>query len=222
MRVVDQPSFRQRLQAAVGPYLEFTGVGVFVLILVLFMLINREDLGDRIVQLFGPRQINLTTRTMGEIGQRISRYLVMLTLVNSGYGLIVGLGLWAIGVPYAALWGCLAAMMRFIPYVGAAIAFFLPARLLGRPLPRLETAAGSARTLRGGRGGFELSGAGHLRQDHRRVGPWTPRRGDVLDVALGAARHPVVDAADTLPGSPGQVRHEPELLRDPPGRGSRA
>ena len=111
---------------AVGPYLEFVGVGSFVLILVLFMLMNREDLGDRIVQLFGARQINLTTRTMSEIGQRISRYLAMITLVNAGYGLSVGLGLWAIGVSYAVLWGCLAAMMRFIPYVGAAVAFLLP------------------------------------------------------------------------------------------------
>jgi predicted PurR-regulated permease PerM len=126
VRVVEQPTFRERLQAAVGPSLGFLGVGTFVLILVLFILINREDVGDRIVQLFGQRQINLTTRTMGEIGQRISRYLAMITLVNAGYGLIVGLGLWAIGVPYAVLWGCLTAMMRFIPYVGAAVAFLLP------------------------------------------------------------------------------------------------
>jgi predicted PurR-regulated permease PerM len=126
VRVVEQPTFRQRLQAAVGPSMEFLGVGTFVLILVLFMLMNRDDVGDRIVQLFGQRRINLTTRTMGEIGQRISRYLTMITLVNVGYGLTVGLGLWAIGVPYAVLWGCLAAMMRFIPYVGAAVAFLLP------------------------------------------------------------------------------------------------
>src|SRR5579864_4492727 len=126
VRVIEEPTFRQRLQSAVGPYLESVGVGCFVLILVLFILINREALGDRIVQLFGKRQINLTTRTMGEIGERISRYLAMITLVNSGYGLIVGLGLWAIGVPYAVLWGCLAAMLRFIPYVGAAVAFLLP------------------------------------------------------------------------------------------------
>jgi predicted PurR-regulated permease PerM len=126
VRVIEQPSFRERLQGAVGPYLEFIGVGIFVLILVLFMLMNREDLGDRIVQLFGKRQINLTTRTMSEIGQRISRYLAMITLINSGFGLTVGVGLWLIGVPYAVLWGCLAAMMRFVPYVGAAVAFLLP------------------------------------------------------------------------------------------------
>jgi predicted PurR-regulated permease PerM len=126
VRVVEEPTFRQRLQAAVGPYLEFVGVGCFVLILVLFILMKREALGDRIVQLFGQRQINLTTRTMSEIGQRISRYLAMISLVNSGFGLTIGLGLWAIGVPYAVLWGCLAAMMRFIPYVGATAAFLLP------------------------------------------------------------------------------------------------
>ena len=126
VRVVEEPTFRQRLQGAVGPYLEFLGVGGFVLILILFMLINREDVGDRIVQLFGRRQINLTTRTMGEIGERISRYLGMISMVNSVYGITISLGLWAIGVPYAVLWGCLAAMMRFIPYVGAAVAFLLP------------------------------------------------------------------------------------------------
>ena len=222
VRVVQEPSFRERLQAAVGPSLEFIGVGSFVLILVLFMLMNREDLGDRIVQLFGQRQINLTTRTMGEIGQRISRYLAMITLVNAGYGLIVGLGLWAIGVPFAVLWGCLAAMMRFIPYVGAAVAFLLPLVFSVAQFPGWSAAAGSGRALRGDRGGADLSGAGHLRQDHRRVGPWTPGRGDVLDVALGAARHPAVDAHDALPGGSRQVRSEPGLLRDAPGRGGRA
>jgi predicted PurR-regulated permease PerM len=126
VRVVEEPTFRQRLQSAVGPSLEFIGVGTFVLILVVFMLMKREVVGDRIVQLFGQRQINLTTRTMGEIGQRISRYLAMITLVNAGYGLTIGLGLWVFGVPYAVLWGCLAAMMRFIPYVGAAVSFLLP------------------------------------------------------------------------------------------------
>jgi predicted PurR-regulated permease PerM len=50
----------------------------------------------------------------------------MITLVNSVFGLTVGVGLSLIGVPYAVLWGCLAAMMRFIPYVGAAVAFLLP------------------------------------------------------------------------------------------------
>ncbi len=126
VEVVSQPSFQDRLRAASGPYLEFLGVSSFVLILVLFMLINRKDLSDRIIVLFGHRQVSLTTRTMEEIGQRISRYLATFAAVNSGFGFTVGLGLALIGVPYAILWGCLAAMLRFIPYVGPAVAFVLP------------------------------------------------------------------------------------------------
>lgn len=124
--VVQEPSFQERLRGSSGPYLEFLGVGGFVLVLVLFMLIGREDLRDRIVELFGHRQISVTTRTMEEIGQRISRYLVTFALVNSSFGLVIGGGLALIGVPYAVLWGCLAAMLRFIPYVGTAVAATLP------------------------------------------------------------------------------------------------
>ncbi len=114
------------IKSLVGPYLELLGAGSFVVILVLFMMIKREDLRDRVVSLFGHGRVSLTTRTMNEIGSRISRYLATFAAVNSGYGLVVGLGLWAIGVPYAVLWGCLAALTRFIPYAGPAVAFLLP------------------------------------------------------------------------------------------------
>jgi predicted PurR-regulated permease PerM len=126
VEVVSQPSFQERLRSSSGPYLEFLGVSSFVLILVLFMLIGRKDLSDRIIVLFGHRQVSLTTRTMEEIGQRISRYLATFAMVNSGFGLVIGLGLGLIGVPFAILWGCMAAMLRFIPYVGPAVAFVLP------------------------------------------------------------------------------------------------
>jgi predicted PurR-regulated permease PerM len=106
--------------------LAILGVGSFVLILVLFILMSRDDLSDRIVQLFGRRRVTLTTRTMEEAGQRISRYLGMFATVNSTIGLVVGVGLSAIGVPLAVLWGVLAALFRFIPYVGPATAFALP------------------------------------------------------------------------------------------------
>jgi predicted PurR-regulated permease PerM len=126
VEVVTQPWFQDRLRSAIGPYLEFLGIASFVLILVLFMLMGREELGDRIIGLFGHREVSLTTRTMRELGQRISRYLAMFALVNSCFGLVIGLGLGLIGVPYAVLWGCLAAMLRFIPYVGPGVAFVLP------------------------------------------------------------------------------------------------
>jgi predicted PurR-regulated permease PerM len=126
VEIVAQPSLPAWLRLSGGPYLEFLGAGSFVLVLVLFMLMSREDLSDRIVGLFGHHHVSLTTRTMEEIGRRISKYLATFALVNSCFGLIIGLGLELIGVPYAVLWGCLAAMLRFIPYVGSAVAFALP------------------------------------------------------------------------------------------------
>jgi len=123
VRVVQEPSFQDRLRASIGPYLEALGVFSFVLVLVLFMLLDREKLRDRIVALFGHRHIGLTTRTMEEISGRISRYLVTVVLLNSSFGLVIGVGLALIGVPYAVLWGCLAALLRFIPYVGIATTF---------------------------------------------------------------------------------------------------
>ena len=126
VEVVDQPSFQERLRSSTGPYLEFLGVGSFVIVLVFFMLLGRDDIHARIIQLFGHHQVSLTTRTTDEIALRITRYLATFALVNSGFGLVIGLGLWVIGVPYAVLWGCLAAMLRFIPYVGPAVAFVLP------------------------------------------------------------------------------------------------
>lgn len=126
VRIVSQPSYRERLEGAIGPYLESLAIGSFVLIIVLFMMINREDLRERMVQLLGHGRISLTTKTMDEIGSRVSRYLAMFAAVNTTFGIIIGLGMWAIGVPYAVLWGFLAGSFRFIPYVGAAIAFTLP------------------------------------------------------------------------------------------------
>jgi predicted PurR-regulated permease PerM len=124
--VVAQPSFQERLRSVMGLYLEFLGVGSFVLVLVLFILVAREDLGDRIIHLFGHEQVSLTTRTKAEIAQRVTRYLATFAFVNSAFGLVIGCGLSLIGVPFAVLWGCLAGMMRFIPYIGPAVAFVLP------------------------------------------------------------------------------------------------
>ena len=126
VRIVKQPNFRERLEDAIGPYLEPLTVGSFVLILMLFMLTERDDLADRITSLFGRSRVSVTTRTMEEVTERISRYLATWGLMNSLFGLIIGTGLWFIGVPYAVLWGFMAAGLRFIPYVGAAVAFTLP------------------------------------------------------------------------------------------------
>ncbi len=99
--------------------------GGFVLVLVIFMLISREDLRNRLVRLAGSR-LALTTRTLDEVGSRISRYLLLNALVNGGFGIAVGIGLAVIGVEYAIMWGFLAAVLRFIPYIGPILASVMP------------------------------------------------------------------------------------------------
>ena len=127
VRVVnDKANILEELTRTVGPILETAGLFAFVLVLVLFILNSRDDLVDRLIRLFGSGKISLTTKTMDEVGHRISRYLLTFALVNSSVGVIVGLGLWAIGLPYALVWGVLAALLRFIPYAGPASAFALP------------------------------------------------------------------------------------------------
>jgi predicted PurR-regulated permease PerM len=126
VRVVSQPTFTDRLRSAIGPLLEPLALGSLVLVLVLFMLWDREDMIDRLIRLLGHGRISLTMKTLEEAGARIGRYLAMLTAVNSSFGMIIGLGLWALGVPYAVLWGTMAAVLRFIPYLGPMVAFVLP------------------------------------------------------------------------------------------------
>ncbi len=100
-----------------------------VLVLVIFMLLKHSDLRNRLIRLAGYSQLTTATKALDEAGQRISRYLRMQSLINGSFGLGVGLGAFLIGVPYALLWGFLAAVLRFIPYVGPGLAALLPCAL---------------------------------------------------------------------------------------------
>jgi predicted PurR-regulated permease PerM len=100
-----------------------------VLVLVTFLLGQREDLRDRFIRLLGADNVTLTTRLMDEAAQRVSQFLVAQTLINLVFGMLVGLGLYWIGVPYAALWGGLTAVLRFVPYVGTLLSAMIPALL---------------------------------------------------------------------------------------------
>ncbi|MGY4517141.1 AI-2E family transporter [Lysobacter sp. HA18] len=130
VRIVQQEPVRMsQLWAIAGPLLEpLAGLGL-VLVLVIFMLIHREDLRDRLISLVGVDQLADTTRALEDAGQRVSRYLLMQLMVNSGYGLCVAIGLSVIGVPYALLWGFFAAVLRYIPYLGSWLAAFMPVAL---------------------------------------------------------------------------------------------
>jgi predicted PurR-regulated permease PerM len=101
------------------------GAGV-VTVLVIFMLLERLELRDRVILLIGYRRMTATTSALDEAGARISRYLLVQSLINGSFGVAVGLGLFLIGVPYAVTWGSLAAALRFIPYLGAFVALLLP------------------------------------------------------------------------------------------------
>ena len=98
--------------------LEALGHVGLVLVLVIFMLLERLKLRDRLIRVIGFGRIATTTKAMDEAAQRITHYLTMQTLINGMFGLGVSLGALAIGLPYAFLWGFLAAVLRFIPYVG--------------------------------------------------------------------------------------------------------
>jgi predicted PurR-regulated permease PerM len=104
-------------------------MAVIVIVFVIFMLLQREDLRDRFIRLIGARQMNLTTKALDEAAQRVSRYLVAQLLVNIAFGIPAGLCLYFIGVPNPVLWGVLAALLRYIPYLGVWIAATMPAAL---------------------------------------------------------------------------------------------
>jgi len=111
---------------ALAPVLEPVGIGALALLLSIFMLIKQTDIRNRLVSLGGTASLATTTHALAEAGQRISRYLVMQFLVNATMGLAVWVGLSLIGVPYSALWGLAAGVLRYIPYVGPWIAALLP------------------------------------------------------------------------------------------------
>jgi len=106
--------------------LETALTAVMVLVLVIFLLIEQGTLRDRLLTFGGYAHVTHTTKALDEASARISRYLRMQALVNGSFGLLFGLGLFVVGLPYAVLWGFLAAVLRFIPYVGTLLAALLP------------------------------------------------------------------------------------------------
>lgn len=116
----------EMLKTMIAPVLGPLGTSALVLLLVIFMLLQREDLRSRLIRLVGQGRISATTRAMDDAGSRVSRYLLMQLVVNVTYGIPVAIGLYFIGVPNAILWGGFATVLRFIPYVGPWIAAAIP------------------------------------------------------------------------------------------------
>jgi predicted PurR-regulated permease PerM len=105
-----------------------TTLGI-IFVVAVFMLVQQEDLRDRMIRLFGASDLHRTTAAIDDAGRRLSRYFLLQLCLNSILGVIITAGLWVIGVPSPILWGVLAALMRFVPYVGGFISAALPVTL---------------------------------------------------------------------------------------------
>jgi predicted PurR-regulated permease PerM len=116
----------QALRQLFGPLVGPISTAAIVVVFVIFMLLRFADLRDRLIRLMGPRHLRLVTEAIDDAGRRVSRYLVMQTLINSWEGLCIAVGLSFIGVPNAVLWGVMTGLLRFIPYVGIWIAAAMP------------------------------------------------------------------------------------------------
>lgn len=123
------PGTFEVLTMMLGPVSSIIATGGLVIVLVVFILLRRDDQRNRLILLGGLKQSETTNCVLSEVSQRISRYLLTYTLLNSIYGLAVAIGLWLIGLPFALLWGGFAAVMRFIPYVGPWLGALIPITL---------------------------------------------------------------------------------------------
>lgn len=106
----------------IGP---FATAGL-VVVLVIFMLLEREDLRDRFIRLVGLGDLHKTTAALQEAGKRVGKYLLMQLVVNTLYAIPITIGLWLLGIPNAILWGLLTLVLRFVPYIGPLIGMILP------------------------------------------------------------------------------------------------
>jgi len=124
-----EPRPLQLLQSVIGPLIEPLATGGIVIVFVVFMLLQRGDMRDRFIRLAGADDLHRTTEAISDAGKRVARYLLMQLVVNATYGIPVAIGLWLIGVPNPLLWGMLAMVLRFVPYIGPFIASMFPLAL---------------------------------------------------------------------------------------------
>jgi predicted PurR-regulated permease PerM len=123
------PGALESLQSLISPLLHPLATTGIIIIFVIFILLQREDLRNRLIRLAGSHDLQRTTAALDDAAGRLSRLFLIQLLLNGTFGLVIGIGLWLIGIPSAILWGILAAVLRFVPYIGAAIAAAFPLAL---------------------------------------------------------------------------------------------
>ena len=189
------------LQNLIFPLVSPLATTGLIIIVLIFMLLERENLRDRFIRLVGYGDLHRTTEALQDAGRRVGQYLLMQLVVNVVYAIPITIGLWLLGIPNALLWGFLALVLRFVPYIGPAIAMLLPMLLALAVAPGWSLVLWTAALfllmelisnnvvepwLYGSRTGLVAAGDHSCR--------------DLLDLALGSARVDTVDAAHCLPG----------------------
>jgi len=125
----EQPDALNVAGQVLGPVLAPFETFVIVLVVAIFILMQKEDLRDRLIRVFGSSDLHRTTLAMDDAGARLSKYFLSQLAVNASFGTVIAIGLWAIGLPVPALWGILAGILRFVPYIGALLGAALPLAL---------------------------------------------------------------------------------------------
>ena len=123
------PTALESIAALISPLLHPLMTSGIVIIFVIFTLLQREDLRNRLIRLAGSHDLQKTTVALNDAAQRLSRLFLSQLALNSAFGLVIGTGLWFIGIPSAVLWGILAGILRFVPYIGVFIAVIFPLAL---------------------------------------------------------------------------------------------
>jgi predicted PurR-regulated permease PerM len=140
---VQQPSADPLViaKSVLAPILSPLESTLIIFIVAVFILMQKEDLRDRMIRLFGSGDLQRTTVAMDETARRLSRYFLSQLAINTIFGVVIGIGLALIGVPSPVLWGILAAILRFVPYVGPLIGAALPAALAAAISPHWSLVA---------------------------------------------------------------------------------
>jgi predicted PurR-regulated permease PerM len=123
------PGALESLRTLISPLVHPLATTFIIIIFVIFILLQREDLRNRLIRLAGSSDLQRTTAALDDAASRLSRLFLTQLILNGAFGVVIGTGLWLIGTPSAILWGILAAALRFVPYVGAVIAAAFPLAL---------------------------------------------------------------------------------------------
>ena len=194
------PTPMQLAERIITPIVDPLSTTVIVLIVTIFVLLQREDLRDRLIRLFGSSDLHRTTTAMNDAARRLSRYFLIQLGINTTFGVIIGIGLFVIGVPSPLLWGTVGLLLRFVPYIGAPLAAVLPLALAAAVSPdwsMMLWTAGLYAAHRGDHG--PGGGAAAVWPQHRPVAVLRRRFRDVLDLAMGPDRPDPVDASHLVP-----------------------